>query len=54
MYQLLRMEYLIMATKDTERIHIKSKHLTMEDRESLYQCLQRGLNLTDSAKISSL
>ena len=39
-----------MATTDTERIHTKSKHLTMEDRESLYQCLKRGLNLTDTAK----
>lgn len=39
-----------MATKDTQRIHVKFKHLLMEDRESLYKCLQRGLNLTDTAK----
>lgn len=40
----------IMATVKEERIHKKSKHLTMDDRESLYQCLKRGLNLTDTAK----
>lgn len=39
-----------MATIKDERIHKKSKHLTLEDRESLYQCLKRGLNLTDTAK----
>lgn len=39
-----------MATKDTKGIHIKFKHLTMDDREELYQCLHRGLNLTDTAK----
>ncbi len=39
-----------MATVATERIHKKSKHLTIDDRESLYHCLKRGLNLTDTAK----
>lgn len=33
-----------------ERQHVKSKHLTNEDRESLYKCLLRSLNLTDTAK----
>lgn len=39
-----------MAIVEKERIHKKSKHLTIDDRESLYQCLMRGLNLTDTAK----
>ena len=39
-----------MAIVEKERMHKKSKHLTIDDRESLYQCLMRGLNLTDTAK----
>lgn len=39
-----------MATHFNEEIHTKNKHLTFDDRIALGNCLQRAMNLTDTAK----
>ncbi len=33
-----------------DSIHVASKQLTFSDRQAIYSCLERGMNLTDTAK----
>ncbi|HKM03890.1 MAG TPA: IS30 family transposase [Lachnospiraceae bacterium] len=33
-----------------DSIHVASKQLTISDRQAIYSCLERGMNLTDTAK----
>ena len=39
-----------MKKEFTSEIHTHNKHLTTQDYHSISECLQRGLNLTDTAK----
>ena len=39
-----------MKKEFTSEIHTHNKHLTTQDYRSISECLQRGLNLTDTAK----
>ncbi len=38
--------------KDTfkDSIHVASKQLTLSDRQAIYSCLERNMNLTDTSK----
>ncbi|MEG1565780.1 MAG: hypothetical protein RR342_03475 [Bacilli bacterium] len=38
------------ANKINNEIHIKSKKLTGLDKQAIYSCLERGMNLTDTSK----
>ncbi|MEG1821027.1 MAG: helix-turn-helix domain-containing protein [Malacoplasma sp.] len=39
-----------MANKINNEIHIKSKQLTGLEKQAIYSCLERGMNLTDTSK----